>query len=899
MTSMPFWRRYARFFGPDPAADVQEEIGFHLEAKAEDLIRQGLTPDAARKEAKRQFGDLREVQRMGQQIGKKSERRKRLRDYWSDLIHDVRYTFRTLRRDPGFAVISVAILAVAIGANIAVFSVVNTLLLRPLPFPHANELVWIAPPPTSCGWSCATYSADGYDEFRAESRVYQDVTGYEAFSTPENFRLTGRGQPVPATGIEVIGNFFQVLGVQPAMGRLFTPEETHIGVVPDSTGTSVVLLSNAYWRRQFHSDPALVGQAIELNGAPVTVVGVLPETFDYGAVFAPGSKVDFFVPLNLDKERMWGNIVTLVGRLKPGVTVAQAVDDANRVAPDLYFNTKYPQSRGQYKGNMVPVPLKDYVSGKLRRSLIALWLAVGTILLIAGVNLSNLLLARTAARAKEFAMRGALGAGRGRIVRQLLMESLVLSGAGAGLGLGLALGLIRWLAHGESLALPLLSALRIDGQALAWTISIAILTALIFGLLPGLRMASGNLQGVLKDSGAGAGLGRHHERIRSVLVITEIALACVLLVSAGLLLRSFTRVLQVDLGFQPNQAASMNVWYNDSAPTEKESIAKRGEIFQEILARVGAIPGVQAVGISDYLPLGPNRSWDTPLPKGKTYVPGELPEPLVYVITPGFIRAMGIPLRGRDFTWADGPNSERVIIINASMARRFWPGEDPVGKILMRGDEEDHVVGVVDDVHEESVESIVGAQVYYPAIQQGPSRAQLVVRSSLPPAALAPTVLRALRELNPNQPAVEFRPIRTIVDHAVSPRRFFMLLVAAFAGIGLLLATLGIYGVISYSVARQTQEIGVRMALGATAKRVQRQVLANTLRLAVSGIALGALIAIVVARAIASLLFATSPWDLPSFVGMAMALLLVALVSGYVPARRASGINPMEALRNN
>jgi len=828
------------------------------------------------------------------------ERHRRFSDYGNDLLHDIRYTFRTLARDPGFAVVSVLILALAIGANVAVFSVVNTLLLRPLPFPHSNELVWIAPPPSSCGWSCATYSADAYEEFRDQSRGYQGVTGYEAFTTPENFRLTGMGEPVPATGIEVIGNFFQVLGVRPALGRLFTEEETRSGVVtPNSTGGPVALLANAYWRRQFRSDPGIVGKAIELNGAPVTVVGVLPDDFDYGAVFSPGAKVDLFVPLSLEKERMWGNIVTLIARMKPGVTVAQALDDANRVAPSMYFNVKYPQSLGRYRGDLVPVPLKDYVTGKLRRSLIALWFAVGAILLIAGVNLSNLLMARAAARAKEFAVRGALGAGRGRIIRQLLMESLVLSGAGAIVGLALALGVIRWLAHQGSLALPLLSALRIDGHALLWTVSIAIFTALIFGLLPGLRTAGGNLQVVLKDSGAGAGLGRHHERVRSVLVVTEIALACVLLVTAGLLLRSFAKVLEVDLGFHPEQAASMNVEYDDSAPTYEAMVAKRAAAFQQVVARISAVPGVQAAGISDYLPLGPNRSWDTPVPKGRVFAPGELPEPLVYVIAPGFLHAMGIGLQGRDFTWADGPKSERVIIINASMARFFWPGEDPVGKILMRGDEPDRVVGVVDDVHEESVESSLGAQVYYPCTQQGPSRAQLVVRSSLPPASLAPTLLRALRELNPNQPASEFRPIRTIVDRAVSPRRFFMLLVAAFAGLGLLLATLGIYGVISYSVARQTSEIGVRMALGATAGRVQRQVLGNTLRLALTGIVLGAVIAIVVARAITSLLYATSPWDLPSYVGMALALLLVALASGYLPARRASLINPMLALRNN
>jgi predicted permease len=822
----------------------------------------------------------------------KMEPRKRLKDYWSDAVYDVRYTVRTLGRDPGFATVSILILTLAIGANIAVFSVVNTLLLRPLPFPDSHQLVWIAPPPTSCGLSCATYSADAYEEFRAQSRVYQGVTGYFAFSTPDNLRLTGRGEPEPATSIDVIGNFFQVLSVQPAIGRLFTADEARGGAHP------VALLANAYWRRQFNADPAIVGKAVELNGIPITVVGVLPAGFDFGAVFSPGAKVDLFTPLDLDKARDWGNIVTLLGRLKPGVTVAQALDDAQRVAPNMYFNVKYPQTLGRYKGDLIPVPLRVYVTGKLRRSLIALWFAVGAILLIAGVNLSNLLLARAAARAKEFAVRGALGASRGRIVRLLLMESLLLSCAGAALGLGLALILIVWLKHQGSLALPLLSTLRIDIQSLGWTVLIALFTAVIFGVLPGLRVAGGNLQEVLKDSGPGAGLGRKHERVRAALVVSEVALACVLLVSAGLLMRSFLKVLDVDLGFQPDRAAAIKIDYDDSAPSGDASQAKRGAIFQQILARVSALPGVQAAGMADYLPLGPNREWDAPVPQGKTFAPGELPEPLVYVITPGFIHALGIRLHGRDFTWADGPHSERVVLINASAARVYWPGEDAVGKILMRGTEQDRVVGVVDDVHEENVEGGAGSQIYYPAMQQGPNGAQLVVRTSLPPAALATSVLHALRDLNPEQPAAEFRPIRTIVDRAVSPRRFFMLLVAAFAGLGMLLAALGIYGVISYSVAQRTQEIGVRMALGASAGRVRRGVILNTLRLALTGIVVGTAASVASARLIASLLFATSPWDVTTYAGVMLSLIAVALISGYLPARRASGIDPMTALRS-
>jgi predicted permease len=542
--------------------------------------------------------------------------------------------------------------------------------------------------------------------------------------------------------------------------------------------------------------------------------------------------------------------------------------------------------------------LKDYVSGRLRRSLIVLW-AVGMILLIACVNLSNLLLAQAAARSKEFAMRSALGASRARMVRQLMTESMILSAGGAVLGLGLAWGLVLWLAHQGSLALPLLSTLHIDGHALGWTVLIAVVAALLFGLMPGLRMASGNLVETLKDSGHGSSAGRKHEAVRTALVITEVALACVLLVGAGLLLRSFLKVLDIDLGFQPDQAASMRVDYDDSAPTEEASALKRGTIFEQVIARVSALPGVKAAGIVDYLPLGTNRAWGAPVPQGKTFPEGALPSPLVYVCTPGYMEAMGMRVHGRDFSWEDGPKSQQVVMINAAAARVYWPGEDAVGKVLMSGTTELHVIGVVDDVHASSVEAEKGWQIYYPVTQANPNNAQLVIRSQVPPATLAGSVLRALRELNPNQPAAEFQPLRTIVDRAVSPRRFFMLLVGIFAGLGLLLASLGIYGVIAYGVTRQTQEIGIRMALGATRGRVQRTVLGRTLGMVLLGIVVGTVASFAAARMIASLLFGTEPTDPMTYLGMIALLIAVALVAGYLPARRASRIDPLVALRTN
>lgn len=871
-------------------AELEAEFETHLQLAIDDFVEHGMSPAEARRRALISFGGAQQAR----------ERQREARGFMQIdiLAQDLKYTMRKLARDPGFTAVAVLILTQAIGANIAVFSVVNTIMLRPLPFPNAHELVWIAPPPAKCGLSCATYSTDAYDEFRVGSRVYQDVTGYFAFSTPGNLRVSvGNGVPVPATGIDVIQNFFQVLGVYPAKGRLFNADDARPGSAP------VILLTDAWWRRQFGADPNIVGKAFSINGKQTTVIGVLPKTFDFGAVFSPGAKVDAITPLSLYGDpRRWGNIVTFIGRMKPGVTLAQARQDAAVVAPGMCWSNSRPQSCGSYK-TPVPVPLKEYVSGRLQRSLVVLWCAVGMILLIACVNLSNLLLARAAARSKEFAMRAALGAGRGRIVRQLFTESLVLSAIGATFGLVLAVILLTWLSHQGSIALPLLSQLHIDGRTLGWTFFTAFAAAVFFGMVPGMRIAAGNLHESLKDSGAGSGRGRQHERLRSVLVISEVALACVLLVGAGLLLRSFMRVLDVDLGFQPERAAAVKVEYDESAPTEDARTQKRVTAFQQVIDRVRAQPGIEAAGITDYLPLDRNRSWGIPFPKGVKPPKDLTAGPLVYVITPGYLRAMGTAIRGRDFTWDDGPKSEIVVMINESYAHflaqfAHWPNNDAVGEVLDGGNHDFRIIGVTSDVHEETVEGSAGWQIYYSAGQASPTGAELVVRTTLPPGQLASGVMHALREINPNQPAAEFIPIGMLVDHANSPRRFFMMLVGAFALLGLLLAALGIYGVISYSVTRRTQEIGIRMALGARAGLIQRQVLSQSLWLVSMGIAIGAVVSVGTAHLVASLLYATSPWDAATYCAIAAALFAVALISGYMPARRASNISPLVALRS-
>ena len=867
------------FQKPQRDSELDAEMAAHLELATEENVQQGMPADEARRLAMIRFGGVTQA--------KEQQREARGLPWLDVLMQDVRFTLRTLGRDRGFTVIAVIILGLGIGANITVFSVVNTILLRPLPFPNPQQLVRILTKNLTGGESSMTYSADATQEFQRLNRSFASVSGYYAFSGPDNLKLGGGAQPTPVTGLNVAGNFFETLGVEPGLGRLFTAEECLHNSRP------VVLLSHAFWKRQYRGNQGIVGQVIDLNKTPVTVIGVLPASFDFGSVFSPGFKVDMYGPVIYDDIRDEGNTMALIGRLKPGVSVAHAQAEADLLFPALHFSVKHPEYGGGYTGKLLQ--LKDYVSGKLRRSLIMLWCAVGMILLIVCVNLSNLLLARGAARSKEFAMRTALGAARGRLVRQLLTESLMLSLAGALFGLGLAFAITAYLAHQGTIALPLLSSVRIDGAALAWTLLVGVAAAVFFGLAPSLRISNSNLQEALKDSGHGSSGGKMHEGLRSMLIVSEIALACVLLVGAGLLLRSFLRILDVDLGFEPSRAASIALDYDD-----KGDAARRSAIWQEVLRRTQAIPGVEAVGISDNLPMSRNRSWEIKA-KGQNYRPGELKDTCVYIVSPGYLKAIGMHLsQGRDISWEDLDKQEGVVIINETVARSLWPGQDPIGQ-LAQVPADVRVIGVVADVHESSVEGNPGWQMYLSgaASQFGPEGAQLVIRSKVPPESLASSVMSTLRDINPAQPAVEFRPIQRLVDHVVSPRRFFVLLVGVFAALGLILASLGIYGVISYSVTQRTQEIGIRMALGASQARVQVGVIGKTLMLASIGIATGTVASFMLANLMASLLFGTAARDGDTFLGMILLLLLVSVVAGYIPARRASRIHPMIALRNN
>ena len=805
--------------------------------------------------------------------------------FFENLWRDVRYAVRTLWRDKGFATFAILIVGLGVGASCTIFSVVNTLLLRPLPFRDPGRLVWIANHQDETNdMSGKTSQTDYLLDMRVRNQSYEDLAAYYAFYGLGDAKMIGDGQPERLTSVPVTQNFFPMLGVEPQIGRQFSAEECK------QNGPRVTMLSDGLWRRKFAADPNIVGRALSFDGGPVTVVGVLPATFDFSTVFTPGSRVDMFEPLPLSPEmNRQGNTVAIIGRLKPRVSVQSAQAETAVLGKLLQQEHK---ERNDFEPKVSG--LAEHVSGRLRPTLVVLACAVGVVMLIVCANLSNLLLARGAGRKKEIAIRTAMGAGRGRLIGQMLTESLVLSCCGAALGLVLALVGTRALAHLTSVSIPLLSDVRIDGSVLGFTLVAALLTGLLFGLVPALQVQDLKLHDTLKDSNRGSSHGRGHAWIRGALVVSEIGLACVLLVGAGLLIRSFLRVLDVNMGFRPERAAALRIDPNSSYKTQESQNA----YYTEALHRVMEIPGVEGAGLSDSLPLGHNRGWGIAA-KGVQYAPGNYPNGFPRIISDGYFHAMGIPLKaGRDFTERDTKGALNVIILNETCARNLWPGEDPIGKIVRADNPDRTVVGVVGDVHHMALEEGSGNEFYIPMRQtRDYGTVDLVVRTSLPTAELASRLREALLPIEPNLPTANMRTLQTMVDRAVSPRRFVVWLLGGFAGFALVLASLGIYAVISYSVSQRTQEIGIRMALGASAETLQRSILLQTLGLAGIGMIVGVAASWALARTLSGLLFGVKSSDPVTFVGMLVVLTAVAALAGYLPARRASRIDPMAALR--
>jgi predicted permease len=801
----------------------------------------------------------------------------------STLLQDLRYTFRTMARSPGFTIFATLIVGLGIGASSTVFSVVSALLLRPLPFRDPGHLVWIANTAKDGDLSGLTVQVGHFNDLREQNKSFSDIAAYFAFYGVGDSKLTGDGEPERLSGVPVSQNFFPLLGVQPLLGRLFNADECRWN------GPKAVLLSYGLWQEHFASDPGIVGRSLTLDDAPVTVVGVLPASFDFASVFAPGSHFDLYFPFPLTEEtNRWGNTLAIVGRLKPGGTVESAQAELNILGD--HIQRQHPERNG-----FTPrvSHLEEHVSGRLRPTLFVLACAVGVVMLIVCANLSNLLLARTATRKKEMALRAALGAGRFRLIQQMLTESIVLACCGAVLGLILAVIGTRVLAHMDAMSIPLLGSVRVDAGALGLTLLIAVLTGLFFGLMPALQVPTVAVNDALKDSARRSSEGKRHNWIRSMLVVSEIAFACVLLVGAGLLIRSFLRVLDVDLGFQPERAAALRI-----DPSSKYSTqAQRNAYFDEALRLIRSTTGIEAAGLSDALPLGRNRSWGVGA-KGQVYSKDQYPEAFVRVVSDGYVKAMGIPVRaGRDFAESDTPSSQPVIMINETLAQRLWPGQDPIGRVL-NADVDRRVVGVVGDVRHIALEQGSGSEMYLPIRQcQDYPSVDLVVRTALPPGGLASTIRAALKPVEPNLPGNEFRTLQTLVDKAVSPRRFLVILLAGFSAFALILASLGIYAVISYSVNQRTQEFGIRMALGAERRDVLRLVVGKGMALVLAGGVFGLGAALVLTRLMASLLYGIQPNDFATFLGVSLVLGSVAFAANYIPARRATKIDPMVALR--
>jgi len=807
------------------------------------------------------------------------------------LWQDARNALRAVRRDGGLFAFAVVIIGLGVGASTAVFSLMSPLMIRPLPFDDPGRLVWIANDDPDLGMSGVTSRTSNLADFRELSSSFEGLTGYFAFFEQRSYTLAGDGAPEQLKGVDVAQDFLDVLGVRLAVGRNFVAEE---GVW---NGRNAVILTHAFWTRRYAADPGIVGRSITLDNTPRTVVGVLPASFDFSGVFTPTTRVDFLLPFPISPETdLWGNTISIVGRLTMGATPESAQAELDRIVQNL--KEADPERWGLAA---VVSPLQQQIAGPFRSGLLLLAAAAGGVMLIVCVNLSNLLLAKGPKRRREMAVRSALGASRPRLVRQLILESLILSSGGALVGLAIAVVATRFVAGASGITIPMLRDVSVDGSALLFTAALAIVAGLLVGVVPALQMSEGGSVAAMKGGGRGSSAGRQTARLRESLVVAEVGLACVLLVFGGLLIKSFRQVLDIDIGFevsggvawQINPSRDFDPWASD------ENLAEANVYFDELVSRVQAVPGVEAVGLSDALPLGRNRTWEI-RGVGVVYEEGQGPSVFPHLVDHRYIETMGIPLvAGRQFSAGDTRASEYVVIINETAAREIFQTSNALGRALSTGVEW-RVVGVAADVRHQSLELASGAEVYFPIAQHGDfGTLDLIVRSRLAPDVLAPGVVAAVGGFDPAIPMREYETLDAVVDRALSSRRFTLSLLSGFAAAALLLAAIGIYGVLSYSVTERTAEIGIRMALGESAGQIRRRVVGRTMVLALIGVGVGAIGSILLSRFMGSLLYGVEPTDPVTFTGTAALLLGVAAIAGFWPALRASRVDPVKALNAN
>jgi putative ABC transport system permease protein len=817
-------------------------------------------------------------------------------DMMATLMSDIRYAIRSMMTKRAFSAIVLATLALGIGANVAIFSVVNGVLLRPLPYPDAERVVQvdhIEP--------YGTVSEPEFVDYRDGTKRFERMAAFSETSGT----LTGEREPERVTIARVSDGFFSILRVPPEVGRTFVPEEDRRHGFP----RRAAVLSHGLWTRRFGADKAIVGKEIRINDFSITVVGVMPETFDY-----PSSDIALWMPLRLNYDTLWtrnNHYLRLIARLKPGVSAAAATNEVNTLAKQ--FVRDYPKVYNQSSPLIAKAtPLPDKLLGKTRPYLLALLGAVGFVLLIACVNVANLLLARGEARRKELAIRTALGASRGRIARQVMTESVVYAVTGGALGIALAWWGQHALRAAAPASIPRVDQVTIDGGVLLFALLVTSLTGLLFGVIPAVRGARGDTIRSLREGGKTSsqfGIGR----ARGVLVVSEVALAVVLLTGAGLMIRSLWKLQSIDLGIKPERVLALRVSYPER-PANVNDLAAQSQAFvqfyRDLTDRVRALPGVRSVGAVGDLPIADGySSWSILIDGSPMVSVGEAPAVTPEQVTPGYFRTMGISvLRGREFTDRDGADAPLVALVNEAAVKKLWPNKNPIGRtIKMLNDSSPWatVIGVVKDVRSAGYMEDVPPTMYFPHAQAGqsayytPAAMNIVVKTDGDPLSIAGPVRQIVRQLNASTPVSNVRTMEAVVAASVASRRFSTLLLAGFAALALLLAAIGIYGVIAYDVSQRTYEIGLRMALGAQSTQVAGMMLGRGVRMVVVGLVLGVAGSLAVTGVLASLLVDVSRLDPVTIGGVVVVLGVVASAAAYLPARRASAVDPMVALRRD